>query len=220
LGKEPKNLGLIREIAKLYTQIRQYDRAIEYYNRIIVEEGLNDPSLEKALTETVTRKYDDQIKALDPQAPDFEEKKAKLRAERLEFELKDAKRRLDKYPNDLSLRFEYAVLCFKAGKIGDAIPEFQKSQNNPHLRIRSLMYLGQCFMKRNMNDLAVRQFQSALKDKVGFDDERKEILYSLGEALEKMGKRDEAIEQFKLIYEVDSSYRDVSARIDAFYAGN
>ena len=70
-----------------------------------------------------------------------------------------------------------------------------------------------------MNDLAVRQFQNALKEKVGFDDERKEILYWLGVALEKMGKRDEAIEQFKLIYEVDSAYRDVAARVDAYYAG-
>jgi hypothetical protein len=35
-----------------------------------------------------------------------------------------------------------------------------------------------------------------------------------------MGKREEAIEQFKLIYEVDSGYRDVSARVDAFYSGN
>ena len=71
-----------------------------------------------------------------------------------------------------------------------------------------------------MNDLAVRVLQNALKEKVGFDDERKEIIYYLGVALEKMGKREEAMEQFKLIYEVDSSYRDVSARVDAFYSGN
>jgi hypothetical protein len=59
-----------------------------------------------------------------------------------------------------------------------------------------------------------------VKEKVGFDDERKEILYFLGVALEKMGKRDEAIEQFKVIYAEDSAYRDVAARVDAFYAGN
>ena len=43
--------------------------------------------------------------------------------------------------------------------------------------------------------------------------------YQLARTLEKMGKREEAIEQFKLIYEVDSAYRDVAARVDAFYAG-
>ena len=33
-----------------------------------------------------------------------------------------------------------------------------------------------------------------------------------------MGKRDEAIEQFKLIYEVDSSYKDVEKKVDDYYA--
>ena len=110
-------------------------------------------------------------------------------------------------------------ILFNAKKYGEAVAEFQKSQNNPHLRIRSLILLGQCFLGRNMNDLAVRALQNALKEKIGFDDERKEILYYLGVAQEKMGKREEAIEQFKLIYEVDSAYRDVAARVDAFYAG-
>jgi len=34
-----------------------------------------------------------------------------------------------------------------------------------------------------------------------------------------MGKKEEAIEQFKQIYEVDIGYKDVAAKIDAYYAG-
>ena len=41
----------------------------------------------------------------------------------------------------------------------------------------------------------------------------------LGSVLEKMGKTDEAIEQFKQIYEADIGYKDVSAKVDAYYAG-
>ena len=219
-AKEPKNLKVIRDIAQLYTQIKQYDRAIEFYNRIIAEEGMNDPSLEKAITETITRKYDDQIKALDKTAPDYEQQSAKLKAEREDYMIKDAKRRVDKYPNDLALRFELGSLLYNAGKITEAIPELQKAQSNPHLKIRSLILMGYCFMARSSNDSAVRQFQNALKEKVGFDDERKEILYGMGLALEKMGKKEEAIEQFKHIMEVDFGYRDVAARVDAFHAGN
>jgi hypothetical protein len=37
--------------------------------------------------------------------------------------------------------------------------------------------------------------------------------------LEKMGKVEEAIEQFKQIYEIDIGYKDVSAKVDAYYAG-
>ena len=50
------------------------------------------------------------------------------------------------------------------------------------------------------------------------DEEKKDLIYNLGSVLEKMGKGDEAIEQFKLIYEVDISYRDVAAKVDAYYA--
>lgn len=219
LANEPKNLKLVRDIAELYTQLKEFDRALEYYNRIITEEGLNDPSLEKAITETVTRKYDHQIAQLDPAAPDYAASSAKIQAEKQDYLIKDCRRRVEKYPNDLAIRFEMGVLLFNAGKYSEAIQEFQKAQNNPHLRIRAILHLGQCFMARNMHDLGVRAFQNGLKEKVGFDDERKELIYFLGSALEKMGKRDEAMEQFKLIYEVDSSYRDVSAKIDAFYAG-
>lgn len=220
LQREPKNLKVIRDIADLYTQIKEYDKAIEFYNRIVVEEGLNDPSLEKAMMQTVVRKYDDQIKAVDQSAPDYESRVAKLNAERQEYMIKDAKRRVEKYPNDLALRFELGNLLYTSGKIGEAIPELQRAQANPHLKIRSLILLGHCWMARNIHDSAVRSFQTALKEKVGFDDERKEILYGMGLALEKMGKKEEAIDQFKQIMEVDFGYRDVAARVDAFYAGN
>jgi tetratricopeptide (TPR) repeat protein len=80
------------------------------------------------------------------------------------------------------------------------------------------MYLGRCFAKRGMNDMAARKFQDALKEKLTFDEEKKELLYELGSVLEKMNKPDDAIEQFKQIYEADIGYRDVSAKVDAYYA--
>lgn len=220
LEQEPRNLKIIRDIAELYTQIKEFDKALEFYNRIVEQEGLNDPSLEKAIADTNVRKYDWQIAQLDKNAPDYAEQTAKLQTEKQEFLIQDARRRVEKYPNDLALRFELGTILFNAKKFGEAYAEFQRSQNNPHLRIRSLLFMGQSLLGRNMNDLAVRALQNALKEKVGMDDERKELLYHLGVALEKMGKRDEAIEQFKLIYEVDSAYRDVGARVDAFYAGD
>ena len=34
-----------------------------------------------------------------------------------------------------------------------------------------------------------------------------------------MNKREEAIEQFKQIYEMDIGYKDVAAKVDAYYSG-
>ena len=57
-----------------------------------------------------------------------------------------------------------------------------------------------------------------MKEKLNFDDEKKEMLYELGCIFEKMNKPDEAIEHFKQIYEADIGYRDVAAKVDAYYA--
>jgi tetratricopeptide (TPR) repeat protein len=71
-----------------------------------------------------------------------------------------------------------------------------------------------------MNDLAARTLQNALKEKPVFDDEKKDLIYQLGSILEKMGKKEEAIEQFKQIYEIDIGYKDVAAKVDAYYSGS
>jgi hypothetical protein len=70
-----------------------------------------------------------------------------------------------------------------------------------------------------MFDLAARTLQTALKEKPVFDEEKKELIYNLGCMLDAMGKKEEAIEQFKLIYEVDSGYKDVSAKVEKYYEG-
>jgi len=155
---------------------------------------------------------------LDPAAPDHAEKLAQLQAEKQAYLLAECQKRVERFPTDLQIRFEMGQLYLQAGKIGEAIQEFQKAQNNPHRRIASMNALAQCFSRRRMFDLAARTLQNALKEKVVFDDEKKELIYNLGCVLDQMGRKDEAVEQFKLIYEVDISYKDVAARVDAYYA--
>jgi len=220
LANEPNNFKLLRTIGELYAQKKDWDRALESYNRIVSTEGAADATLQKTIADISIRKFDHALSQLDPQAADFGEQSARLKSERDNFMLIECKERAEKYPNDLLIRFELGELYFNAGKTSEAIQELQKAQNNPNRRIQALTLLGQCFARRNMNDLAAKTLQKAIAEKVAFDDEKKEIIYALGVVLEKMGKPEEAIEQFKLIYEVDASFKDVSPRIDKFYAGS
>src|SRR6266571_3310585 len=216
--EEAGNLRLLRSAAELCTQRNQFDKALEYYKRITATEGDADPSLERAIAETTVRKFEHALAQLDPNAPDFAEQAARIQAEREAYELEECRRRVEKYPNDLQIRFDLGELYFKTGKISEAISEFQKAQNNPHKRIQAMGYLGQCFTRRGMNDLAARTLQNAIKEKLTFDDEKKGLIYTLGCVLEEMGKKQEAIEQFKLIYETDIGYKDVATKVDAFYS--
>ena len=220
LVQEPGNQKLLRSIAELYLQSNDFDRALDAYNRILNTVGVSDPALERTIADVTARKFDHALAQLNPSSPSYAEEKARLEGEKVAYQIAEAKRRVEKYPTDLQLRLDLGRLYFEAGKLSDAIQEFQRAQANPHIRVQALNYLGQCFTRRGINDMAARTFQTALKEKPVFDDEKKELVYLLGSVLEKMGKKEEAIEQFKQIYEIDIGYRDVAAKVDAYYSAN
>jgi len=219
LKLEPNQPKLMRSLAELYTQRKQFDQAQIWYDRLKATDLGGDAALDQAIAQTAVRKLDFQAEQLDPTAPDFAERTARLQAEKLAFQLSECQQRVEKYPTDLAFRFELGTLYLQTGKIGEAIAEFQKARANPHKRIAALSGLAQCYAKRKMNDLAVKSLQEALKEKPVFDDQKKDLTYQLGCVLETMGKKEEAIEQFKLIYEADIGYKDVAAKVDAYYAG-
>jgi tetratricopeptide (TPR) repeat protein len=219
LASEPDNVKMIRSLAELYTQKKEFDRALEMYARIKNStHGSADSALDRAIADTKVKKMDHELTLLNPFDADHADQIARIQAQKTEFKLAECKQRSDNYPTDLGIRFELGQLYFEAGKYPEAIGEFQKAQQNPHKRIPSMSYLAQCFAKRGMNDSAVRTLQNAIKEKAGFDDDKKDLIYQLGCVFEKMGKKAEAIEQFLQIYETDSNYRDVSAKVDAHYA--
>jgi tetratricopeptide (TPR) repeat protein len=218
LAKEPDNLKLIRDLADLYLKKSDFDRAIDYLNRYLKQTGVNDPSVLEALRDANLARFEHRERSLDATAPDHAEKLAELRAARQNWRFEDVKRRADLNPTDLHIRYELGELYLQAGKVGEAIAELQKAQNNPNRRIPAMNLLAQAFAKRGMNDLAARKLQEALKEKLIFDEETKDLHYQLGCVFDKMGKKEEAMEHFKTIYEQDVSYRDVMARVDAYYA--
>lgn len=218
LVSEPRNLKLLRNIADAYAQQKNFDKALETYERMRAIDGGTDAALEKVISEAHLKRFDHLMAQIDPADPSQAEQIEQLRKERAAFQLEDVRKRAERYPTDLVIKFELGVLYLQAGKISEAIQEFQKAQANPSKRLASMMCLAQCFSARNMNDLAARKLQDALKEKPGFDDEKKEMIYQLGCVLEKMGKKEDAIEQFKQIYETDIGYKDVAAKVDAYYA--
>lgn len=219
LKTEPDNLKLLRQLAELYTEKKEFDRALEFYDRIKSSEmGGGDSSLAQAIANTIVKRYDHQITALNPFGAEHADELARLQTEKLDFQVAECQKRVEKFPTDLAIRFEMGQLYFQAGKISEAISELQKAQGNPHKRLAAMNLLAQCFAKRKMFDLAARTLQNAIKEKLVFDDEKKDLIYNLGCVLEATGKKEEAVEQFKIIYETDIGYRDVAAKVDAFYA--
>ena len=219
LVHEPRNLKLVRSVAELYAQKKDYDKSLEYYERIRASEQGADASLEKAISELVLKRFDQLLSQLDAANPDHAAQIEQIKGERAGFQLDEIKKRAERYPTDLQIKFDLGLLFYQLGKFNEAMAEFQKAQANPQRRLQAMAYFGQCLAAKGMNDMAARKLQEALKETPGFDDEKKELIYMLGSVLEKMGKKEEAIDQFKQIYENDMGYKDVAAKVDAYYSG-
>ena len=99
------------------TQQKNFDKALEAYQRIIAQEGNTDASLQKVIAETKIKKLNHAIAQLDPAGARRRAEKIKqLEGERDAFFLADCEQRAEKYPNDLVIRFELGKLYFQTGK--------------------------------------------------------------------------------------------------------
>ena len=211
LRDEPNNLKLIRSLAELHCRVKNYDRSVEYYERFNKTNLRSDAAVDRAIVDTKLQQYDWRIEQVD------ESEARGLSAERKAFEMVQIQRLSDTYPSDLSLRYDLGVLQLEAGETTLAIQSFQRAQANPHREIASLMQIGRCFAKRGMNDMAANTLQKALEKKEVMDDEKMDLHYQLGYVLDSMGRTEESVDQFKIIYEKDIGYRDVADRVDAYY---
>jgi hypothetical protein len=72
-------------------------------------------------------------------------------------------------------------------------------------------------MKRGMLDFAVKQLSTAQSELPVMDEIKKDITYNLGLAYEASKQPEKSLDQWKMIYEVDMSYRDVAQRVEASY---
>src|SRR5690606_22813070 len=87
LKTEPGNIKLLRSLAELYTQKADFDRALAYYEQIkTTESGAGDASLDRAIAETKVRRYEAELAKLDQTSPEYAEKAAALKAEKLNFQ--------------------------------------------------------------------------------------------------------------------------------------
>ncbi len=222
---DPNNVDTSRRIGELYERLDDYASALSYFQWALqISNG--DASLETKVHKTQDRLDEVTLAALqatidaDPTADTAEaarEQLKELHQARIEKLVVSARERVDRNPTDPQLRFELGTNLFNAGHPTEAIPELQRAKNNPAIRTKAMLALARCYEAKNMLDLGVRQLQEAVGEIPTMDGIKKETLYVLGNILEKMGRKEEFLDAFKQIYEVDYGYRDVAARVEGSY---
>ncbi len=239
------NVDVARRIATLYEQWFEsavaenatpedtdnyLANAIWFYSHTNSILNGGDPNIARKCNDLEFKKMERRMKVLeewlatvpdqnDPEVRPYVEELNELRRQRSSASLEVAKKRVAENPTDLQLRYELGETLIKAGQFTEAIPELQRAKQNPNARLRAMNLLGQCYVEKNMLDIAVKQFRDAVGETSGMDATKKDMLYRLGVVLEKMGKKDEYLECMKQIYEVDYGYLDVAKRVESSYGG-
>ena len=225
---EPQNIDLAKRLGVLHDQKEDLDGAIAWYQYAVDLTNRSDPGLVRKVTDLKMKKLQRQIRE-DEQylaqhgsgAELFAEKTAELASAKrqcAEILIDDARKRLDRNPTDLQLRYELGEHLTNAGQFRDALPELQRARQNPNARLKAMNLLGRCYRELGMLDLAAKQLHDAAREMTVMDVVKKEIVYNLGLVYEQMGDLGKYIEAMKQIYETDYGYRDVAARVESSYS--
>ena len=208
---EPKNMNARRALARLYIQGKRYYEAIDVLQQAISASGTMDPELDRMLSQTKLQYFEQQIEAL--KAAGREDEAVNMEAEKNQFEFDDLASRVERYPNDLHLRFELGKLYFTYGYYEDALTHLQLAQKSPKDRLWALYYLAMCFLSQGQTDMGVMQLETARDALPTMDDLKKKVVYQLGLCAESAGDLEKAYQYYKDVYSADVGFEDLSERM-------
>ena len=208
---EPKNMNARRALARIYIQGKRFYEAIDVLQQAIEVSGTMDPELDRMLSQTKVQYYDQQIEAL--RANGQEDDAVAMEGEKNQFVFDDLATRVERYPNDLHLRFELGKQYFTYGYYDDALTHLQLAQKSPKDRLWALYYLAMCFLAQDQVDMGVMQLETARDAIPTMDDLKKKVVYQLGLCAEASGDLEKAYQYYKDVYSSDVGFEDLSERM-------
>ena len=224
--QDPQNVEHARRMAELYEQKEDLDSAVSWFKYAADLTGGADMALVRKVSDLRLKQFDiaiegyEQYIAANPDAEEtrqYIEQLEGIKKDRASLLVEEAKKRVDRNPTDLQLRFELGEIYVNLGNYKDAIAELQKARQNPNVRLRAMNLLGKCYTERNMLDLAANTLEAAKSELSQMDNTKKDITYNLGLVYERMGQKEKYITCMKEIYEIDYGYRDVAERVEGSY---
>ncbi|MGI6496684.1 MAG: tetratricopeptide repeat protein [Kiritimatiellia bacterium] len=214
IARDPANLNFRIGLARLYSQKKDFASAVATLEEAR-ERNPTDPELDRVLTNARIADYDARVAAAKDSGDAALARE--LERERGQFVFDDLVSRVERYPNDLRLRFELGQQYFQYEAYDDAIQQFQLAQKSPKDRNESLCYLARCFRSKGQKEMAVMQLETALAQLPIMNDLRKQVLFELGEIAEENGDIEKAFAYYQEIYGADISYRDIGEKMQRIY---
>jgi len=223
IAKDRLESTATRELADLCFRSGRYDAALSHYLHLI-RRGAPDVTdfadqIETAASQIATPNVDDLV-YLGIFLHDRRDwrRAENLLSRALEFDSENIRARellrsicdtlLQAEPNLARARLRSGYLYLLAGRAEDAIEEYKKALESPGYEIEARRRLAGAYVAAGEPVLALEQYRD-----LPLRASDLEALYDLHETLMNEGLTQEALEAATLIYQFDSSYRDVEERI-------
>ncbi len=224
---QPHSVDFAQKLGALYEQKEDVENAIAWFQYAADLTSGSDfeivrkvSDLQMKRSEREITEHEEFLRTHGPQDERYAERfEALLLVKKIRVELLigDARKRSERNPTDLQLRYELGEHLLQAGRLREALPELQRARQNPNARLKSMNLLGRCYRELGMLDLAAKQLEEAAKEISSMDAMKKEIVYNLGLVYELLDDAEKSIAAMKQIYQADYGYRDVAARVESSY---
>lgn len=221
IRKDPANKDNYMKLADWYKREGELTKSEEQFKKALevsggninIREMLEDVQLDMMRQSLSTAKS---AAAESPDNPELKQQASALDKELVLREIEIYSGRVDRYPQDMRIKFDLAERLYRVKRFTAAIPLFQKSRSDVRIKGKSLILLGKCFLKEGKAQLARRQFEDAIPE-LNFDEEPdayKDLFYTLGRLCEEMKDLPKAENYYQEVLGVDYDYKDTVARLD------
>ncbi|MBN1515309.1 protein kinase [Candidatus Sumerlaeota bacterium] len=116
-------------------------------------------------------------------------------------------------PRDKDIMYELGVLLQGYAEYDEAIRLFQGLNDNEQYARRALKALGECFMEKDLFEVAIDRFEECLGENKKPTRDNIDVYYLIGRTFERSGQYDMAKEAFEKVLAIDYYYKDIQERL-------
>lgn len=220
--KDPDNKHAFIKLADFYRRGGKLEEASSMYQKALELSG-GDPNVREQLEDVeieLMRKSVEIAKSNAAKTPEDKEADAMAKSQATELlkrEVECYRTRVERYPNDLKLKFTLGERFFKLKMYSQAIPLFQAAVQDTRMEGSALLLLAKCFIQEKKGILARKQLEKAVP-KLNAQEHREsflEVHYYLGRLCEEAKEPDKAEEHYGEVLAVDYEYKDALKRLES-----
>ena len=219
IEKNPEELDPYLQLAEIHDSEKKYREAEQILRRALAISG-NNLKIQERLEKAQIRRSKAYLIAAEKNAKEkpgkeSEEQLAKIRRQHNRLELDIYSSRSERYPDDLSVKYEVAVRLKRSGNFAEAVKYFQEAEADERCAGSALLAAGECLQQMRQYTPALQSYEKAAETKADPNSDTYRLaLYRAGVLATGLKDVVRAKKWLSALVELDPDYRDAAARLD------